>query len=408
MKILTVVHNLEKGGVQRAAQNFAEAYNNLGNDSRVLCAYRQGIRQEELKYIGIKVYYPLNNIILKDIAEWCPDVIHIHSHGIKDDDIIELKNFCPDALFIETNVFSMPTSYSNLLTFSYQLSDWCEFLYISRGGKKTISRVVPNPVKTQLFFRVPKKEVIEFKKQYNIPIDSFVFGRIGQPFIGKWSTYLIDLFEKFLFNVDNKAILLIVNPPSELVNYIHNKPKIKRNIVIIKELIGDNLLRACYSAIDVFLHIATQGESFGMVLTESLLCETPVITLSTPWGDNSQCEVIGYEVGGKCVKNLKEFYSYMVKFYWNKNFLCELGKKARKHIIEKYDYLKVAQHSLDLIENDKNSSKFKFKKITKTVLPFKFFSLPLLYLKLKFAYNKKIERIINKLLRILGGYYRKI
>ena len=35
-----------------------------------------------------------------------------------------------------------------------------------------------------------------------------------------------------------------------------------------------------------------------MVLSESLLCETPVITLSTPWADNSQGEVIGNCVGG--------------------------------------------------------------------------------------------------------------
>ncbi len=48
MKILTIVNNLDKGGTQRAAQNFCEGYAKLSNDSRILTVYKGGIRVEEL------------------------------------------------------------------------------------------------------------------------------------------------------------------------------------------------------------------------------------------------------------------------------------------------------------------------------------------------------------------------
>jgi hypothetical protein len=55
---------------------------------------------------------------------------------------------------------------------------------------------------------------------------------------------------------------------------------------------------------DVFLHASQIGESFGMVLAESLLCGVPVITLATPHRDNSQLEVVGHESGGLIVASV--------------------------------------------------------------------------------------------------------
>jgi hypothetical protein len=55
MRILTVVYNLEKGGTQRAAQNFCEGYKELGHDSKIVAAYNSGIRETELQEKGIEV-----------------------------------------------------------------------------------------------------------------------------------------------------------------------------------------------------------------------------------------------------------------------------------------------------------------------------------------------------------------
>jgi hypothetical protein len=80
-------------------------------------------------------------------------------------------------------------------------------------------------------------------------------------------------------------------------------PWIRTRIIEIPFLNGDAALRACYSALDVFVHAARIGESFGMVLTEAMLCGCPVVTLSTPARDNSQLEVVGHMRGGLIVND---------------------------------------------------------------------------------------------------------
>jgi hypothetical protein len=86
---------------------------------------------------------------------------------------------------------------------------------------------------------------------------------------------------------------------------------IRRRVVLMEFLNDDETLSIAYSAMDVFLHASTIGESFGMVLAESLLCGTPVITLSTPARDNSQLEIVGHERGGLVAANIGGMVSAM-------------------------------------------------------------------------------------------------
>jgi glycosyltransferase involved in cell wall biosynthesis len=400
MKILTVVLNLKKGGTQRAAQNFCEAYAILGHDSKLVSVNEGGLRQEELLKQNIKVWIGTSSQVLEEIKNWQPDVVHVHSLGIEAKVIFTLRNICPDATFVETNVFSEPTAYSNILDFSYQLSDWCKYLYLSRGGNKEKCINIPNPVKVDSFFKSDLQETIAFKKQYNIPENAFLFGRIGQRYYGKWSYYLIDLFEKFRKEVNDHAYLIVVNPPKEIIEYIQEK-SLSQKVIIIERLEKDEDLRRCYSSMDIFLHIANQGESFGLVLAEALLCETPVITLNTPWGDNSQCEVVGHQVGGYCANTLKEFYTYMKKMYMDAGLRKKLGHHGRQRIIENYDYLTVAQNSLKHIQSKKNNASpnsFHIKSLPQGYIKL---SLPLLWFKLHYF---KQHKIINYLLKRIANF----
>ena len=347
MKILTVVYSLGKGGTERAAQNFAEGYHNFGWDSRILGQYEGGSRIKELSQLEIKVWIGTHNFVFEEIELWEPDFIHVHSNGISVKGILKLKNICKKAQFVETNVFSVPAPQE----LSYQLSDWCHSLYISRGGSPSKSVVVPYPVKTENFHKSGDRECFEFREKYGIPQDVFLFGRIGQSYIGKWSHYIIDLFEKFLKEVTTDSMLLLVNPPAEIIDYC-KQYNILEKILIIDSIIGDDDLRECYSSIDAFLHIANQGESFGFVLAESLLCETPVITWNTPWADNSQSEVIGDNIGGFCSNTKTEFFSYMKKIYSDTDLRRKMGKKGREQIIKYYNYKTVTNKSVKLLESE--------------------------------------------------------
>jgi glycosyltransferase involved in cell wall biosynthesis len=321
-------------------------------------------------------------------------------------DVYHLKKNLSHAKFVETNVFSAPSEYEDILDYSYQLSNWCHYLYLVRGGSKVKSTVLPYPVKSNAFFKSKDHNCFAFREKHNIPKDAFVFGRIGQHHFAKWSLHLIDLFNKFYSEVDENCYLLIVNPPYEIIRYV-NKKKVK-HVIIIDELIGDNELRDCYSSIDLFLHIANIGESFGMVLAESALCETPVITLNTPWADNSQCEVVGNEIGGKCANNLNQFYKYMVELYSKREKIRAFGMNGRTHVINKYDYLLVAENSVNMVNKVYSNKHINFKthQFDDEIIPkmsrcSNSIVVNLLKLKMK---HKYLHRPINIGLMILSGF----
>lgn len=403
MKVLNVVVNLNKGGTQRAAQNFCEGYAALGHDSKMLAIQEGGIRKDELENENIQVWVGLSDKTLTEIETWKPDLVHLHSHLVTYDDIFSLKEICTKAKFVETNVFSIPSDYSNFLNYSYQLSNWCQYLYLARGGSKKICTKIPYPVKTGSFYKVDDHERQEFRKQYNIPEDAFLFGRVGQHFLGKWSLYLIDVFKEFNTKINSNSMLLVVNPPDELIKYVDHV-EINSKVVIIGQLHGDDELRRCYSTIDVFLHIANQGESFGQVLAESLLCETPVITFNTPWGDNSQSEVVGDYIGGLCVNTLGAFYQKMKLLYSDAALRSKLAKGGRLHIITNFDYIAVSKASLNLI-SQKNSTLLHHASVPDFRLSKSYSkrSIPLLWMKMYLRNHK----ITNSLLRRLVNFELK-
>ena len=237
----------------------------------------------------------MNKNLIK-IKKWNPEIIHLHTTGIKFDQVKKLKKYFPNAEIIEKMFFNS-IRVANLLTMSFQMSIWCAWKYmLCNKSNSNIVSVVPNPVKTSDFQRSKNYEIIKLKKDLNIPLDNVLIGRVGQSYLGKWSFLLIKIFEELCKKHDHISLIL-VDPPIEIK--LKSKTSIyNKKIRIINAITDDKYLKVIYSAIDIFALIADQGESFGNVLAESMLCETPAVVLSTPWCDNSQCEVVGHNVGG--------------------------------------------------------------------------------------------------------------
>ncbi|HON82096.1 MAG TPA: glycosyltransferase family 4 protein [Methanoregulaceae archaeon] len=365
MKILTVVLNLEKGGTQRVAQNFAEGYHDLGHDSRILAIEGLGVRAKEILSKGVPIWQ------MGDITEikiWSPDVIHIHSVFISGfDSVVNLLKVFEESkkepIIIETNVFSHPSIWETRVDISFQLSSWCEWVYRGNGGKVK-SFIVPNPINISKFFRAPPDEIISFKKKYNISSDEVVLLRVGQDSPIKWSPLLISIFVELCHRRDNLR-LIVVNPPQSIVFDIDHLPnEIKQKIVHLKNLKSDHDLCICYSAADIFFHIAEQGESFGLVLAESLLCETAVVSYSTPWTDNSQCEVVPNNLCGYISTNARDMVSAIEELIDNPSLRKEFGVNGRRHIINSFESMKIAQYVLDLVQKTEMTTKVPIHKVS--------------------------------------------
>jgi len=352
MRILTVVLDLEKGGTQRAAQVFAEGYKKLGHDSRIIALYGLGTRYEEIKNI-IEVYNGINNETISALKKFAPEIIHIHSHGPNLDDINKILDlFIKDSFkVVETNVFSRPSLWTDRLNCSFQLSVWCKMLYEKRGGKDYPSAIVPNPVKCSAFSPIMEKDIKKIKEQYRIPINSFVLGRIGQSDYANWSVKTIDIFDE-LHKIGYNPYLFLVSPPEEICTRI-NQSLYKNYIITTGPLIGDEELNKAYNVMDIFIHIADIGESFGYVNAEAILCGVPSITLMTPWNSNSQCEVVKNNVGGHVVHHINSAIELIMDYMDRKR--THDKEKGIESIKERFDYINVCQLALQSIDSSQQN-----------------------------------------------------
>lgn len=405
MKVLSISPGFGKGGAERSSSNFALGYKKLNLDSRVLSTHEHdnGFRKNILLNEGIVVWMN-NEHSIDEIIQWSPNFVHIQSNISDEQRLLELidrlKQF--GATIIEKSIFSYPKPYDHLLDYSCHLSNWALFLYLCRGGNSKKAKIIPNPVITDNFYKASELEILQFKNEHGIPKDSLIVGRIGQNSRGKRSKHFIDilcLFQK----INPTCHYILVNPPKILVTYINLKKL--ENVHIIEKIDKDQDLRICYSAIDIFAHISNIGESFGNVLAECLLCETPVITLNTPWQDNSQAEVIGYRLGGECANSRKEFLNLLVKYSNSPELRKKKGIDGRKHILECFNYLNVCQLALDTNSSSIiNRKKLSFNKLT-AQQPFGIVKLILLSM---FIFkNPKYTYVMGHVIRILKGHTHK-
>jgi glycosyltransferase involved in cell wall biosynthesis len=349
MKIVTVVFGLSIGGTERAAVNFATAYKSLGYDSRVLITGSTGPRKEELDANSIPTYF-LDSTSLAFLSEWKPDLVHLHSHLLLYQDVLLILDAVGPASIVETNVFSEPSPWESKLKYSFQLSEWCQRLYLARGGNPKIARVIPNPIAVGNF-KVAEPELREqFRDLCSFSSTDLVFGRIGQPSEVKWHPFVVETFNRLCTECKN-ARLLLVGAPNSILEHVIQSPY-RHRIHCHQTISGNHELSVAYSSIDIFLHISAIGESFGMVLAESLICETPVVTLATPWADNSQGEVVGHEIGGFVATTANGLFQGCRKLALDKQLRLRMGKAGARYVASKYDSIHVSRSVVALARAD--------------------------------------------------------
>lgn len=372
MKVLTLVHNLHIGGIQRNAQNYAICIKKQGYSS-YMCALKGGYREKFLNEGSIPVTILDENgheSSIEKIKTWAPDIIHIHHHGTTLDAffekiILELKKSNKELKVIEKSVFSVP-NYKALHLFDVHivLSKWMLWKWnkwTNGWGDRNVSVVIPNMVDENDFYPVDEKQKQVIRNQLGINEDDFLFGRIGQPVGSKWSDVIFKAFEKLALEEENIKMLL-VGVPKRFKKLIESFDKeVQKKFILLDTVQGDDILRKYYGTIDVFVHAAEIGESFGNVIAESMLCETPVITLSTPVRSNTQVELVGHNNGGLVAGNVHQYYRHMKTLFQSEEKVHLFGKNARQKIIDEYSIEKVEEMYISLLENLYRNGQFNFK-----------------------------------------------
>lgn len=348
MRILTVVYDLDIGGTQRAAVAFANEYARQGHSSFVLVTEGRGSREGDLRpdvhLIDLKDEHDLPE-------ELEPDVVHLHGHGLREEFVRSLHSRFPNATWAEQNVFAHVTPWTDLVDRTFLFSRWCEYQYASSPGLHASTALVPNPLEPRGFTR-DTAGAARLRESLGIPPDALVVGRIGQPQHYKWSPLIVEAFES-LASDDRRARLLLVGAPAEIVQRAQTSAFADR-VSLVERVEGDDALRELYSAMDIFAHAALQGETFGYVLAEAALCEVPIVTLSTPWADNSQGEVVGHLVGGLVTTTAAGFVDGVRQLAGDPHLRARLGQQGRARVLERYEASVVSARALEAL-NDPSS-----------------------------------------------------
>lgn len=367
MKYLTILEDLDYRGSQRVAQNYSIGMKNLGHDVRVLAIEALGSRTEYLEKEGI-IYSCLatQEKSIDEICNWSPDIIHIHRAGMYDQKInqiiIKFKNKI-NPIILETSIFSR-VDYKippNVIDIHLHLTKWCLWKWKQWSKAlpyKPLATVLPYSIISSLFYRSSTQDILDYKKKLGIPENDFVFGRIGANCEAKWHPIVVNGFKSISENNGNISLLL-VSPPKSIKKLIKNLPvNIQNKVFITPTIEKDQELRLLYSSMDVMLHASRIGESFGIVLAESLLCETPIITLSSPTKDNSQVEVVRHNKTGIIANTPESFIRAMNEICGSYDEVKEFGRNGRKDIITHYenDYVCIQLDLLCklLLDNRKN------------------------------------------------------
>jgi glycosyltransferase involved in cell wall biosynthesis len=366
MRILTIVRRLTPGGTERAAQNCSIAYAKHGQEVAVLAYEAGGPRAETLDAAGVPVFIGGSSAAeldraVRQAAAWGPELVHIHrpghTHHLSADILRRLKQTPSRRLpVVETNHFARVdrSRDRSLIDVHMLLSRWCLWKWQgwARGlHPPPLGIVMPHIVDGESFYPAGAEVRASFRAEYGIPADALVYGRVGQPMVGKWSSAAFKAFRETA-SASPEAWLVIVGAPDKYRSMVQRwSEELRNRVVDIPFLHGDDMLRACYSAMDVFLHGSRIGESFGLVLAEAMLCQRPVVTLSTPLHDNSQLEVVGHERGGLIAANMVGMARAMQRLARNPEERARLAEQGRRWCLEQYAADRIASRMLRLMDH---------------------------------------------------------
>ncbi len=254
-----------------------------------------------------------------------PDIVHFN-RGKWEPFYTDLTESCNGSIAcIETNIFGYPApeNYIEKLNNLYFVSNW---LLKKSDWCKSKCKVLYNPIKSPCNSK-------SIRKNYHIPEDAFVFGRISRPDLAD-DSFILDAFNKV--SITFKNIYLIILAGSDIMREAaHNNP----SIILIDPTTDENILSSFYNSIDVLLHYRIDGETFGMNIAEAMIHGKPVISHYSQI-DNAQAELLAHtpnhgEVGFVAKENnMKDYLSHMNDLINSPDKVILMGNNACSRALE--------------------------------------------------------------------------
>lgn len=223
------------------------------------------------------------------------------------------QRICP--IQIETNIFGSRDN-SDYLDCSVAI---CDVISKVRGGS---DYTVYNPIP------LPYDDKNNLLKEFKIPKEYFVFGRIGRP--DNFDPISLDVLYKFK-QTRNDFVYIVIGACNSFKNKV-NEMGLNDVCIILNTTNDDYFIHKFYNSLDLFLHYRSDGECHSTAISQSMIYGVPV--LSHEAGLNGQIETIGN--GGFVAKNTEQ-YLYYLNMITNKVDVYDMIAKNAKIISKNYE-----------------------------------------------------------------------
>lgn len=283
IRVLQAIGRLDIGGTEKALQVFSK-YLDRSKFEVLACARLEGgCRVDSLRNMGIPVIVgpvDLNEVI----REHKVDICHVYRSGHHEPGSLPEKTEGWPKI-VETSVFhDFDPVEGDRIDCHLFMSEFSKKRYLDRSTTHSHAQheVMYNPVDFD--------ELLPRAKNYSSTI-----GRCSRADDAKWHKVCIDCLPK-VFKKVPEAQCVIQGIPENMRERLSQlslgaKVKISEPNVNVQEF---------YQRIDIFMHGARVGETFGSVIAEAMANKIPVVTLSTPWGkkSNAQVELVEHGITG--------------------------------------------------------------------------------------------------------------
>lgn len=300
-KIAIVVYTLKSGGLERVVSNQTFLFEELGFDvhlfvleSQIDYPYKGQLHTFDLKssdgfFKKLKSYIALKN----EIQSGNFDVVLDHRYRLND--LLEL--FWIKKIYKNQNVFYFihSSDISSYLNVKLAHNPKIQFISVSKGIESKVKEIYPK-IKIQTIYN--HVEVSKAENNFNEMYDDYILavGRMDESNVKQFDG-LIGSYSKSILP-KRQVKLLILGSGVRMAAL--KKQVLDLNLqdsVVFKGFESDLYL---YYKNAKYLVLSSKYEGLGMVLIESLLCETPVISFDCDFGPS---EIIQHKINGLLVED---------------------------------------------------------------------------------------------------------
>jgi len=336
---ITVISGNTIGGTEKAAVLFACELSKRGHAVEMLTD-PSGPRTASLQEAGVTIKQV--GMREDDLVEYLrfakPDIIHQHVSGYwKENPLYAALSRIedPKPKLIETNVFGRMEDPAGKLwierRFFVSAASGCQ-AFLRSGQKMSddalkTNLVLYNPLQKNASITAEERSLL--RRELGLGQGETLVIRVGQP--GKkwrdWELRAVQMARRR----GHPVKLLVMEPPASISKKIRSGTY--GDGIIIKPATSDfQFIANLYQASDLMIHASDWGESYGYTIAEGMLAGLPVITISTPWGDNAQVELVENGDSGFVCASVPEMARRLDDLIVDPGLRQKMGESARRRI----------------------------------------------------------------------------